>query len=201
MARRGIWNSPIARMAWVLSGAVCVFAAENIWVGPRLARRSHGRLPSLVPEALSGTWFLVLMAMGVAVILAVMCQALLMKESGLARWKKGLTGVLVLVAVMLTVKWFLATGGRTIVEQVLPRRNHRVVLRWEASATKNVRYNVYRGTMRGLHPDKLNGQPLDELNFTDTTVEGEKTYYYVTRAVDKAGEESSDSNEVEAAIP
>jgi hypothetical protein len=107
-------------------------------------------MPSFVPEALSGTWFLVLMVLGIAMILAVLCQ---------------------------------------------------VVLHWNASSSKNVRYNTYRGSVPGMHPDKLNAAPVDGLTFTDRNVQMGKSYYYVARAVDAAGQESSDSNETVATIP
>ena len=29
----------ITRVAWVLAGAVCLFAAENVWIDPWMARR------------------------------------------------------------------------------------------------------------------------------------------------------------------
>jgi hypothetical protein len=195
-------RSPIAKIAWVLAGAVCLFAVENIWIDPWVARRSHHRLPSFVPEALGGTWFVVLLALGVTLTLALLCQVLLMKDAGLAGWKKALTGTAVLAAAILASEWFVATGGMMVVEQMHPhRRDHAVTLHWQASITKNVRYNIYRGPTPGFHPDKLNSAPIDGLTFTDTTVENRTRYYYVARAVDATGQESSDSNETFANVP
>jgi hypothetical protein len=158
-------------------------------------------LPSFVPEALGGTWFFVLLALAITLTLAVLCQVLLMRDAGLTGWKKALTGIAVLVAVILAGEWFVATGGMTIVEQIHPhRRDHTVTLHWQASTTKNVRYNIYRGTTPGFHPDKLNSAPIDGLTFTDTTAENRTRYYYVARAVDATRQESSDSNETYANV-
>jgi hypothetical protein len=194
-------RSPIAKIALVLAGAVCLFTAENLWIEPWAAKRSHHRLPSFVPEALGGTWFLVLMVLGIAMILAVLCQVLLVRTAGFAGWKKTLTGIAVLAAVILTCEWFVRTGGTRIVEQEGARQKHTVVLHWNASSSKNVRYNIYRGSVPGMHPDKLNAAPVDGLTFTDRNVQMGKNYYYVARAVDAAGQESSDSNETVATIP
>jgi len=185
-----------------LAGAIWLLAVENIWIDPWVARRSHHRLPSFVPEALGGTWFLVLLALGVTLTLAVFYQVLLMRDAGLAGWKKALTGTAVLAAAILAGEWFVATGGMTVVEQMHPhRRDHAVTLHWQASTTKNVRYNIYRGPTPGFHPDKLNPAPIDGLTFTDTTAENRTRYYYVSRAVDATGKESSDSNEAFANLP
>jgi hypothetical protein len=155
----------------------------------------------LAPQALGGWWFLLLMVLGIAVILMVVCQALLMKDQRMAVWKKALTGILVLAATVLAGEWFVATGGMTAIERSHPLQRHSVVLRWQPSTTKNVRYNVYRGSSSGIHPDKLNDPPIDGLTFTDSTAETGRTYYYVVRAIDAARLESADSNEQLATIP
>jgi hypothetical protein len=194
-------RSRIARIAWGLAGAIGLFTVENLWIDPWVAHRSHHQAPSLVPEALSGWWFLLLMALGIAVTLMVVCQALVMKDIRMAGWRKALTGIFVLTATILAGEWFVATGGMTVLERSRPPQRHSVVLRWQASTTKNARYNIYRGRFSGIHPDKLNGAPVDGLTFTDTTAENGATYYYVVRAIDAAGQESLDSNEQMAAIP
>jgi hypothetical protein len=195
-------SSPIARVAWVSAGAICLFTVENVWIDPWVARRSHHRLPSFVPEALGGTWFLVLMALGITLTLAVLCQVLLMRNAGLTGWKKAQTGIAVLAAAILASEWFVATGGMSVVEQIHPhRRDHTVTLHWQASTTKQVRYNIYRGPTPGFHPDKLNSVPIDGLSFTDTTAENGTKYYYVARAVNAMGQESSASDETFANVP
>lgn len=204
-------RSPIARIAWVCAAAVGLLAIENIWIDARVARRLHGRVPSLIPEALGGAWFLVLLGFALALTLAVICVVLLMRDGGFAGWKKALTGAAVLAAAILAGDWVVATGGiaalglaqpATASAQVAaPGRDHKVTLSWKASTTKNVKYNVYRGTAPGFHPDKLNATPQDGLTYTDTTADNGVTYYYVTRAIDANGRESVDSNETIAKVP
>ena len=194
-------RSPILRIAWILAGATCLFTAENIWIDPWLAKKSHHRLPSFVPEALGGVWLFVSMSLTIAVILIVVCQVLLMRDAKIAAWKKGLTGLLALAAMILAGEWFVATGGMKLVERSSPPQKRTVTLRWQASTTPKVRYNVYRGPTPGIHLEKLNAAPLDALTFTDTTVENGSIYYYVVRAVDAGEQESRESNEVAATIP
>jgi len=198
-------GSRIARIAWALSVAVCLFAAENIWIDPWAARKSHHKLPSFVPEALGGAWFLILMGLTITVILLVVCQVLLMRDSRTAVWKKAMTGVLVVAAALLSGGWFVATGGinfgRKSAEAASPPQKRSVVLRWQASKSPLVRYNVYRGPWVGIYPDKLNSAPIDGTTFTDTTAVSGQTYAYIVRAITSKGEESQDSNEKIVTIP
>ena len=55
--RPSVLSSRIIPIAWGLASALFLFAAENIWIDPWLRSKSQ-RIPSLVPEALSGVWFL-----------------------------------------------------------------------------------------------------------------------------------------------
>jgi hypothetical protein len=205
MARAG---NAIARTAWVVAAVVCVFTIENIWIDPWVARRSHHKLPSFVPEALGGAWFLILMGLAITVILLVVCQVLLMRDARMAAWKKATTGILVVAAAFLSGGWVVATGGislrvggRRSAEAASPRQKHSVVLRWQASTTPNVRYNVYRGPWAGIYPDKLNRAPIDGTTFTDSTAVSGQTYWYVVRATNNKGELSSESNETVVTVP
>src|ERR1700750_899973 len=90
-------KSPTAIIAWVLAGFVSLWAVENIWIDRWVQERSHGRVPSLLPEALGGMWFLVAMAFALGLSLAVVCVVLLIRDRGIAGWKKALTGAAVLV--------------------------------------------------------------------------------------------------------
>lgn len=194
-------SSPIARVGWALTGAVCLFAVENIWVDPWLRERSH-RVLSFVPEALSGTWLLVLAALAIALILAVICQVLLIRDASRPAWKKVLSGAAALTMIFLSVSWIAVTGGMAEgAWSLLDKHHHSVKLRWDASTTPNViGYNIYRGTKQGRHEKKLNSLPVNGLTFTDTDIKSGKTYYYVARAVSNSGE-SADSNETSATIP
>jgi hypothetical protein len=199
-------SSRIARIAWALSVVVCLFTAENIWIDPWVARKSHHKLPSFAPEALGGAWFLILLGLSITVILLVVCQVLLMRDWRIAVWKKAMTGVLVVAAALLSGGWFVATGGinfagRRSADAASPPQTRVVVLRWQASKSPLVRYNVYRGPWAGIYPDKLNSAPIDGTTFTDTTAVSGKTYAYMVRAINSKGEESQDSNETIVTIP
>lgn len=61
-------------------------------------------------------------------------------------------------------------------------------------------YNVYRGTRRGGPYTKINPELEPGTVYTDHTVKGGGTYYYVVTAVD-ASAESGYSNEIVAKIP
>jgi len=78
---------------------------------------------------------------------------------------------------------------------------HTVALTWNASTSTISGYNVYRSTVSGTGYAKINPSLVAVLSFTDSTVLNSTTYYYVTTAVDSAGNESTYSNEVSAAIP
>jgi len=96
-------------MAWTLSGAICLLAIENVWID----RDCETVAPSSAftgAEALSGTWFMVLMAVSIWSDMAVVCQVLLMRDSRLSMRKKarrdhGDCGV------GLSAKWVVATSG------------------------------------------------------------------------------------------
>jgi hypothetical protein len=76
---------------------------------------------------------------------------------------------------------------------------HKVTLTWAASSTSGAGYNVYRGAISG-GPYALLASGMASTSYTDTNVQSGTTYYYVTTAVDSAGE-SAYSNEVQAVIP
>lgn len=200
-------GSRIAKIACVAAAAVCLFAAENIWIDPWLARKSHHKLPSFVPEALGGMWFLTLMALAITVILLVVSEVLLMRDVRIAAWKKTVTGILVVAAAVLTGGWVVATGGirsngigfggnaETASTQDKPKsepQKRTVVLRWQASTTPRVRYNVYRGSSRGIYPDKLNSAPIDGTAYSDATAVSGQTYWYAVRAINSKSEESTE---------
>jgi hypothetical protein len=76
-----------------------------------------------------------------------------------------------------------------------------VDLRWTASSTPNVRYNIYRSTTSGGYT----ATPLKSLvtgtSDSDSTVASGTTYYYVTRAVDSNNNLSAPSNEISVFVP
>jgi len=196
----------ILKTAWVIALAVCAFTAENLWIDRWLQRKSRHKLPSFVPEALGGAWFLILLALVITVILLMVCQVLLMRDRTLPRRKKVVPGILVAAAALLSGAWFVTTSGATLATrnaagQAGAPQNRSVVLRWQPSTTPDVRYNVYRGSFRGVYPDRLNSTPIEGTSFTDSTAVSGQTYWYIVRAVNAKGEQSIESNAAMAKIP
>lgn len=76
-----------------------------------------------------------------------------------------------------------------------------VVLQWTASTSSVAGYNVYRGTQSGGPYTKLNTSVVTGTTYTDASVQGGATYYYVTTSVSGGGMESADSNQAEAVLP
>jgi hypothetical protein len=79
--------------------------------------------------------------------------------------------------------------------------NHSVTLSWVASTSTVSGYNIYRSTTNGSGYAKVNSSLVSGVSYTDTGVQSGTTYYYVVTAVNSSGEESSDSNQVTAAVP
>lgn len=79
---------------------------------------------------------------------------------------------------------------------------HSVGLGWDASSSASIAgYNVYRSGSQSGPFTRLNGSLVSGLTYTDSTVVGGDTYYYVTTAVDAKGDESPHSNTAKAVIP
>jgi arabinogalactan endo-1,4-beta-galactosidase len=77
--------------------------------------------------------------------------------------------------------------------------NSTVSLNWnDNNETDLSGYNVYRSTTSGGPYSKLNVSLLTVSNYSDNSVSGGVTYYYVVRAVDTASNESDNSNQASA---
>ncbi len=191
----------MTRIALGLASALFLFTAENIWIDPWL-RHKHHWIPSLVPSALSGAWFLAFVIGGVISALLVVWQILLMRDPILPVWRKIGTGIAVLTVVVLSVQWCGITTGHPAVFLLRAfRKTHTVKLTWNASISKTVGYNVYRSVTHGGNYVKINNSLVQGLTYTDDAVDSGVTYYYVTRAVNARGQESVNSSETSAAIP
>jgi hypothetical protein len=177
-----------------------LFTTENIWIDPWLRNKSH-RIPSLVPEALSGAWFLTFAICGIALTLLVVCQILLMRDRDLYVWTKMGTGIAVLVVLVLIVQWFRVTNSQLTVLRQQASGKHTVTLTWEASRSHVAGYNVYRSVTPGGNYVRINSSIVQGLTYTDNTVVRGVTYYYVTRAVGDRGYESVNSYETSAGVP
>jgi glycosidase len=81
--------------------------------------------------------------------------------------------------------------------QVTSEGNGEVGLSWDA-VPGAAGYNLYRSPVSGGGYVKVNGSLLSGTTYTDTGLQNALTYYYVVRAVDAAGNESENSNEVSA---
>jgi hypothetical protein len=82
-----------------------------------------------------------------------------------------------------------------------PPPQHSVNLSWNPSTSGAVGYNVYRGGTSGGPYTEINSTLDPSTTYTDNTVLGGQTYYYVSTAVDASGVESGFSNQVKATIP
>jgi glycosidase/fibronectin type 3 domain-containing protein len=71
----------------------------------------------------------------------------------------------------------------------------RVSLSWNG-VSGAASYNVYRSPVSGGGYVKANSAPVTGTSFADTGLANAHLYYYVVRALDSAGNESADSNEV-----
>ena len=78
---------------------------------------------------------------------------------------------------------------------------HRVTLAWHAPATTVVGYNVYRAVAAKGPFTRLTSSPHPQATFTDASVVGGTTYFYMTTAVNPKGKESKYSNSVQVSIP
>ena len=78
---------------------------------------------------------------------------------------------------------------------------HSVDLKWKASVSRVVGYNVYRSETDGGPFIKLTSAPVRATNYTDRTVQSGHLYVYAVTAVDSKGKESGYSNEIKTPIP
>ena len=79
--------------------------------------------------------------------------------------------------------------------------SHAVTLNWGASTSSVAGYNVYRSTVSGGPYTKQNSSLISTTSYTDSSVQGGQTYFYVVTSVDSTSMESTFSNEVSATIP
>jgi hypothetical protein len=79
--------------------------------------------------------------------------------------------------------------------------SHRADLTWQNGDPTVVGYNIYRGTAHGGPYQRINTALDASTHYTDFTVAAGTTYYYVTTAVNGAGQQSPHSNEAKAVIP
>jgi len=76
---------------------------------------------------------------------------------------------------------------------------HSVNLSWKPSTSAVVGYNVYRRGPWGVI--KVNSRPVTGTSYVDHSVLPGETYFYVIKAVNAKGTESTASNEIRADLP
>jgi len=187
-------------LTWLLAAILFAVTIENIWLDPWLKSRFPD-FPSLAPQPPSALWILTFGAIGIVCVVLMVGQVLLMRRAGVTRKSKIVAGISVLLALLLSVTWFLVTSGITAAPRLLMFRPAPAVkLTWIASTTPGVTYNVYRVTESSGKTEKLNTAPISELSFTDQhPVDGEKYTYYLTAVAGTT--ESAHSNSAKAVIP
>jgi hypothetical protein len=79
--------------------------------------------------------------------------------------------------------------------------SHSVSLDWAPSSSVVVGYNVYRGSVSGGPYTRVNPAVDAATRYTDITVSGGLTYFYVVTAIDSSFIESGFSNQVSVTIP
>ena len=194
-------NLKIAGIGISLGSLLVLFLIENIWIDSKLRHRSH-RIPSFVPEALGGAWFLVFVAGAIILVLLVACFVLLLKDRDAPAGLKAGTGAMAVLAVLLSAQWVLVTNGQPGLRRLLSLgRKHKVILTWQASPSSVVGYNLYRRTTDGPGYEKLNSSPIGALTYIDDKVQSGMTYFYVARSVGGHGEESVNSNIFTVSVP
>jgi hypothetical protein len=78
---------------------------------------------------------------------------------------------------------------------------HSVILSWTGAVTGVTGYNAYASTVSGGPFVKMTSSPLTSPSYTDTSVQSDRTYYYVVTALNSADQESAFSSEVTAIVP
>jgi hypothetical protein len=81
--------------------------------------------------------------------------------------------------------------------------NHSVALSWSPSTNSMtiMGYNTYSSTISGGPYTKKTNSPVTSTTYTDSSVQGGQTYYYVVTSVDSSNVESAYSSEVTALVP
>jgi hypothetical protein len=98
-------------LTWLLTSVLFAVTIENIWLDPWLRAHFPDDFPSLVPQPPSALWIITFGAIGVVCVVLMVGQVLLMRRAGVSRSAKIVAGVSVVIAVLLSVTWFLVTSG------------------------------------------------------------------------------------------
>jgi hypothetical protein len=108
--RAPVRKSLTLSLTWLLTTALFVVTVENIWLDPWLRTQFH-EFPSLAPHPPSMLWIVTFGAIGIICVVLIVGQVLLMRRAGVTRNAKIVAGVSVILALLLSVMWFLVTSG------------------------------------------------------------------------------------------
>jgi hypothetical protein len=189
-------------VSWLLAVLLALYLIENLLVDGWVRARFAG-MPALPQEPLSSFW---LAALGLC---GIVCVVLLLRVLVLHQNISGRIKVVTVIAVLCACGLFgtgysaagqpSAGAARVTATQ---SGGHQVTLKWNASTTPGVRYNVYRSETAGQYTNSpINPGLLSQTTYVDVNVASGHTYFYVTRAQDGQGHESANSNEAKAVIP
>jgi hypothetical protein len=78
---------------------------------------------------------------------------------------------------------------------------HAVNLSWKPPSASVAGFNVYRGLAANGPYTRINSSVHPHATFTDASVVGGSTYFYMTTSVNKQGKESKFSNQVQVQVP
>jgi hypothetical protein len=97
-------------LTWLLTALLFAITIENIWLDPWLRSRFPD-FPSLAPQPPSAPWLITFAAIGIVCAVLMVGQVLLMRRAGVSRNSKIIAGVSVIMALLLSVTWFVVTSG------------------------------------------------------------------------------------------
>lgn len=189
-------------VTWLLAVPLALYLMENLWVDGWVRGRFAG-MPALTPEPLSSFWFVAFGLCGIVCVLLIV--GVLVRHKNISGRTRVVTGIAFLCACGLFGTGYSAPGqpsaGAARVTATLSG-GHQVTLKWNASTTPGVRYNVYRSETAGQYTNSaINSGLLSQTMYVDVNVASGHTYFYVARAQDGQGHESANSNEAKAVIP
>ena len=97
-------------LTWLLTASLVAVTVENIWLDPWLRSRFPD-FPGLAPQPPGTPWLITFAAIGIVCVVLMVGQVLLMRREGVSRNSKIVAGVSVIVALLLSVAWFVVTSG------------------------------------------------------------------------------------------
>lgn len=187
-------------VTWLLSFVLAFTAILSLWVLPRLRPRVWRYLG--LAEAGTTGWILLFIVGSIGCVVLLVGMLLAFQNRKVTARSRIWTALAVLCTVSLWGYWFYATTANSFAAATAAPSGHSVKITWKASTSPVAGYNVYRSTTADHFKEpRLNSELITGASYVDATVESNKTYYYVAKAVDVHGNESDVSNVAKAKIP